>query len=364
MHRERVATPTRTARRIDFLPWLLIALGAALRLFRIDWGLPDLYEEATPLVQAWEIWNWGPTGSVDLNPHFFNYPSLTLYVHFLITGVLFLMMKACGAVSSGLEYSVRYLSDPTPIIVAARCVTVAFGAATLGLIWRIGSAAAGKAAAVLATLLLALNPLHFARSQMIEVDVPLTFFVCATLWFALRITREPRRHLYLLAGACAGLATSTKYTGALVNLSLLAGHLLACEACGSVDERGNTHPAGGRYNPSWRNLLLAAVAACVAFLVTSPFVLIDFHAFWRTMTLESQHMELGHFGRADASTLALYGRSLVEQVMGLPLLILATIGLVYFCAIRRARWALVLVSFMVPYFVTVVGWSMHADRYM
>ena len=66
--------------------WALaaVAVGAlALRLWHLGWGLPDLYEEATPLFRAWGFWNWGGQG-LDLNPHFFNYPALSFLVQFLL----------------------------------------------------------------------------------------------------------------------------------------------------------------------------------------------------------------------------------------------------------------------------------------
>ena len=64
-----------------------VALAAlALRLWHLTWGLPDLYEEATPLFRAWGFWNWGGQG-LDLNPHFFNYPALSFIVQFVLQAV-------------------------------------------------------------------------------------------------------------------------------------------------------------------------------------------------------------------------------------------------------------------------------------
>ena len=61
----------------------LIVIALALRLRGIDHGLPMVYEEAYPFKKAWEMWGWGPKQAFDLNPHFFNYPSLYFYVQFL-----------------------------------------------------------------------------------------------------------------------------------------------------------------------------------------------------------------------------------------------------------------------------------------
>jgi len=64
--------------RCFIIPAILIIAAAILRIYGIGWGLPQVYEEATPLFKAWEMWGWGAHDSVDLNPHFFNYPSLSI----------------------------------------------------------------------------------------------------------------------------------------------------------------------------------------------------------------------------------------------------------------------------------------------
>ena len=62
----------------------------------MTWGLPEGYEEATPLREAWDMWGWGLGRGVDLNPHFFNYPSLTIYLQFAAMGLLYKAMSLSG----------------------------------------------------------------------------------------------------------------------------------------------------------------------------------------------------------------------------------------------------------------------------
>src|SRR5207249_4654538 len=61
----------------------LLVLAAALRFHGLGWGLPDVYEEAYPFKKAWDMWGFGPMRRFDLDPHFFKYPSLTLYLQML-----------------------------------------------------------------------------------------------------------------------------------------------------------------------------------------------------------------------------------------------------------------------------------------
>src|SRR5262249_37917944 len=53
----------------------LATLGLVLRFHGLGWGLPFVYEEAYPFKRSWDMWGWGD-GRFDLNPHFFNYPTL------------------------------------------------------------------------------------------------------------------------------------------------------------------------------------------------------------------------------------------------------------------------------------------------
>src|SRR5262245_49956117 len=58
----------RNPRREPVLVATLSALALALRLYRLDWGLPGVFEEAVPFWRAWGIWGWGPGRHFDLNP--------------------------------------------------------------------------------------------------------------------------------------------------------------------------------------------------------------------------------------------------------------------------------------------------------
>jgi hypothetical protein len=72
----------------------ILLIAAGLRAYHLDYDLPEIYEEATPMRQAWEMWNWDGDG-FDFNPHFFNYPALTFYIHFIIQA-LYLGLNLLG----------------------------------------------------------------------------------------------------------------------------------------------------------------------------------------------------------------------------------------------------------------------------
>src|SRR5436309_11200871 len=74
----------------------ILAAGLSLRLWNINWGLPELYDEATPLVKAWKMWNWGQ-GGFEFNPHFFNYPALTFYLQFVVQVIHYFIGHLLGS---------------------------------------------------------------------------------------------------------------------------------------------------------------------------------------------------------------------------------------------------------------------------
>ncbi len=330
------------------LPILVVAL--AVRICQIGWGLPFVFEEAIPLKKAWLMWGWGMHVGVDLNPRFFNYPSLAIYLHFVAQGALFVVMKIAGLVASGADYHARYIVDPTPFYYVGRSMSVLFGVGTVWLAYRVGQWFAGRRVAIATAVLIAVNTFHISRSHLVDVDLPLTFFVMLALWRLLRLRAEPTLKNYILTGVAIGLATSTKYTGAMLVLPFIAAEFII--------------RATARRKPRVWYPLLTILLAALVFVSTSPFVVLDRSTFAEHFALERQHMRLGHFGLSGSSSWMFYGRVLAENLLGWPGAVLALAGFVYFVMVRRQWSVVIFAAFVVPYLYGVSTWSMHADRYL
>jgi 4-amino-4-deoxy-L-arabinose transferase-like glycosyltransferase len=331
----------------------LLTCAFGLRVYGIDWGLPAGYEEATPFRKAWEMWNWGLKRGVDLNPHFFNYPSFTVYLQFAMQGLLYIAMTLTGFVSSTIEFHAQYVIDKTPYFVIGRLLNVAFATATVALVFVFGRRTGGYAVAIPSALWLAINTAHVSRSQMIEVDVPLAFFTLLTLWLLLEALDHPSLRRYIYAGIAIGIATSTKYTGVLLGLSVVAAYVISRRKFSQ-----------GSWKRGATAIMAAFLVAVAAFILTSPYVLLDSDTFLTHFAQESEHMRLGHFGDDESPTWLHYTRLITSEQLGWPIFLLAIGGILYCIAIQRKSWAVVACAFLVPYCIGVSTWEMRADRYL
>ncbi|TPW11406.1 MAG: hypothetical protein FD129_1666, partial [bacterium] len=174
----------------------LVILALALRLRALDWGLPGFAEEAIPFRKAVEFFG-AETGRWTLDPRFYNYPTLTVYLQFLWLGAAGLVGSLLGA-WSGLSEFRTALALPAPaLVMAARGLDAAIGALTLvpvyrltrSLSWNSGYPTAATAA-LLSSLVLAVGPVPVAESRVIGTDVPMMLFLALALWYLDGVVRR------------------------------------------------------------------------------------------------------------------------------------------------------------------------------
>jgi hypothetical protein len=208
------------------------------------------------------------------------------------------------------------------------------GLAGVAAAWWLGSRAYGRVAGGVAAAAVAVATVHVAYSRMAVTDVALALGVTVVLALLVEDRIE-------LAGLALGVATSAKYPGLTLAVPLVAA-------------------AWGR----WRRLAIAGGLAAAGFLATSPFVAV--HAgqalgdAWRVQRLAHE----GWLGFEDDpwAGFAFVGR--LWDALG-PALVVAVAGLVLaLAAARRNRADLVLASFVVAYFASLLTVEAHFDRYV
>ena len=288
----------------------IVVIAATLRFWNIDWGLPHPYhpDEGSLLVHALGF------GTGDLNPHWFRWPSLLMYVVFGLYGFYFLIGKVFGFLGAPVDLVRQFLTDVSPFWLIGRAVSAVAGVLTVGMTWRFGRKAFGDFAGLAAALFMAVVYLHVRDSHYATPDVAATFFVTVSMLTALEAAHSGRGRMLVLSGLFAGLAASTKYPAVLAG----AGTIAAAVYLAMTARRA-----------AWP--LLGAIAAGAAgFAIGTPFSVLSWNEFTRDIATQVFMVSRSGVAQTPMSfsegMSELFGGTLGRGV-GYPILILAALGL-------------------------------------
>lgn len=315
----------------------ILAIAAVLRFWGLGSGLPF-----APGVDEPEVMNRAvimmKTG--DFNPHFFDYPSLYIYVQLLAATVQFLLGATAG--------TWRSLNDvgAADFYFWGRAVTATLGVLTVLLVYLAGMRW-GTRHALFAATLMAVVPLHVRESHFVLTDVPVTFFVALTFVLTLRAGERERASAFAWAGVAAGLAAATKYTGAIVFMLPLIGAWMTLGV-----------------KPSRTSGALAALGGFFgAYVVAAPYTILDLPAF-----LNGYATLAGSYSGTQTVPGWEVAAKHLRTTLSWPAT-LAVVGGIIFGIVRavrgpgRLRWTMA-VTFPIVYFWFVSRQSLIFGRYL
>lgn len=343
----RRAETVLVARRAGWLLSGIVALALGIRAWGLEFGLPSLYhpDEPTHVVIAQNMLKTG-----DLNPHFFDYPSLFFYIHALAYIPYFLVGKVLGIFDTPLDipYPVTHLlgvgSTTMPsTFMMGRWLTVLFGVGAVALVYMVGKQLFNRpGVGLLAAFITAVSPASVSSSRFITPNIMLTFFGVLGLYGAVMVLKRGDTRDYALAGLGAGLAASIKYNGALLVVVIAAAHFLRSGVPGLKD---------------WRVYMAPFLAGAIFFL-TTPFAILDSEKFLHDVRADAEHYATTHFGM-EGDALAWYLDYLwsVEGVIALLAAAAMLRG-----AITRSKPLLMLSVFPVIYFIFISTFVVRNDR--
>lgn len=263
---------------------ILLALAAAiLRTAGISWGLPYEYHPDEP-THVNIILNILKTG--DWNPHWFLYPSLSLYLGVPVAAAYFLLRVQRGDLVSVQDLIISRGQvagtgiTPVPgLYLGLRLMAALIGVVAILYLYR-KAKPFGERVALAAALFLLVSPMHVLTSHWYRADTMVTLFSGVAVLAAVDLYRRNSLSVYLIAGALIGLAASVKYNvlGVLF-VPLVLAHLLA-----------------GRNLFDWR-LWASILLSLAVFALGTPYALLDLPAFLDGFAYEINHYYVrGHPG--------------------------------------------------------------------
>lgn len=287
----------------------VIAFALGLRLWRIGSGLPEFLDEALPFRHALGMWN-EVTGAIDWNPRFFVYPSLSIYLFLFLQRAHLALGLALGWFQSPADYVIGMQVDPTAMVLPARLLCVAMDLVTVFLVWRIGERLR-PGAGVVAGAMVAAAPVLIGMTRTIYTDTLLATLAVAAIERTIAWQQKGGAVRLGSAVVLIGLAAGAKYPGAALLLPL-------AWAIVTREPRGRA---------AWM-IPACAAGAAAAFLVTTPYILVDRAVAARDLAVVRHLSAEGHFGNFDRTGFLFQARELVGQI-GWPAAALLVVSLTW-----------------------------------
>jgi hypothetical protein len=290
-----------------------------------------------------------------LNPHWFPLGSVLIYalVFFRSAIELFADINALD---------MRYMG---------RALSALADVGTVFLLYVLGRRMFSQGVGLLAAALTALAVVHIQNSHFYRPETFSVFFTLASFWAMLRMVERRRLRDSLLLGVLVGLAMAPKVS--VLPLLLPLGLAYGYWARGS---------AGGRWSSVTPEILqrmaahaaVAGVTALSAFLLFTPYALLDFTAFIADLTTQTnmasnaglwpftvQYIDTPPF-LYQIQQIAVWG-------LGLPLGLVAWLSIPFtavmaFRSPETRRADLLLLAWVAPQFVFLENFEVHFLRYV
>ena len=328
----------------------IVLVAGVLRVRGLAFGLPAIYNPDEIAIMSRAL----AFAKGDLNPHNFLYPTLYFYLLFAWEGVYFVGGWLLGHIPSREAFQQSFFLDPTGIFLAGRVLGVVCGVGSVLATWRLGTRAAGATAGVASAWFLAVAPFAVRDSHYVKHDVPTTMAVVVAVLAAFRLANASpasRRRWLLVAAVLAGLATSMHYYAVFTGLPLAWAVWVAWRG---EPVTTKLKAVGG-----------AAAVSALACFAGSPFLAVEPGTALRDIQANRQIVidRAVQTSRGAFASLPAYAGMLWTDAIGLPIAILAVVGLVLLAVRRRWTTLVLLVAFPAAFFLFISN-TVAATRYL
>jgi len=287
----------------------------------------------------------------DLNPHFFNYPSLVIYMQSL----LILMY-------SGFKYFLFGLNPAdVPRVefhVVGRIFASIASVISIYIIYLTGKKFFNYRVGFIAAAIVSVSPIHINNSALVTTDIWVAIFFSVIIFYSQKIIKYNNKKNYVLAGFFVGLAISSKYTAAIFFSSILMAHLVSIKANNKIES--------GLTNNYFfdKKLALSFCSMVFGFAITTPYSILDTRTFLSHVMFESRHYRNGHLGAEATGWFSwdLYLNTLISNYgLGLLLFLLSLVSI--FITIRRRDYlVLPIITSTILFFIFIGSYKVFFDR--
>lgn len=336
-------------RTIRIALWLFLTGGLLLRLWGIRWGLEGgqgLHPDETPFIVIYQISRWD-FSEIGLGVWFNVY-------HFIAALVAVLLQKAvffAGALFNLYRLEQDVLLD---FILIGRITSALLGTLTIYLVYRTGRLLfKNPFIGLLAALIFTITPLNVVQTHYLETDVPLAFMATLCFMAAYAILKKKGTASFLIGGLLYGLTFSTKPNGLMMAFPFLVVLVYLL-----------------RENPTWGGIkaltpkiLLFVLATFLGIILGAPGLVLNFSQVitpivsfvWNLSEIKTGSWQGSWLEGPQASRFG-WALHFLREGFGLPWMILAALGILYFIY-RREQEGLLLLAFPVGYFFIVGFWG-------
>ncbi len=240
-------------KKVFFAAALVLATG--LRILGVKWGLPNTFNGDEPHFLNLAV----SFGRGSLRPFAFKYPTLWPYFLFMCFGFYFLLWSGFGLWHGISAFAGMYGWHPTEFYLIARLAAGVFSMAAIFVLYQTGKEMAEFS---WAWVFAAFSPLLIYSAHEAKADSLMFFLVCLGWHYAVKFFKSGSRKEHFLSAFFWGLAFSSQYTALPALSALIALDFISPKNTPRI----------------WALEALAIFS--LAFVLGSPYAVLDFHNFW------------------------------------------------------------------------------------
>ena len=291
----------------------------------------------------------------DLNPRWFGHPGST--VIYPVAGLIHVwdaVLHDGPILGSNPMLERRFASSPTPFYLIGRVWSLFFAIASIPLVFALGRRAFNRRIVGLAAAtIVAVLPYVIHHGRIARTDSPATAFGLLALYLCVRAWQAPRLRWWLLSGAGVGLAVASRYFMVTLVPALLASAVV---------------PLRRDRRRAVRASVVAVVTSAVAFLVATPYALLDFATLRGDISAEANlERDIGS-GLSPAGNAWFYLTEALPDAVSWPVYLAALVGIavIVVSTVRsrpRRPYRLMLVGTFALFIVAISASKWHWQRW-